>query len=304
MLSLTKSAKSDLAGLMFAVVFAASSGPFMAAATAPALGIAFWRNALAALILIPVLARWRHVYFALPRSLVVRVAIAGVLLGVHFSCWVPSVKITSVAAATTLIATQAIWAALFAWHAQGAPDAPVFLGIGVALLGVLLLTGVDLASRPGAIGGDLLALVAAVAAAGYMHVGRPARRHLSVSQYTAALYVTSAVTAGAVALAAGTPLWGYPSQAWGYISAVTLLAQFGGHTMFNLALRSFSATAVSLVILMQVPFGTLIAWILLQQTPGPMVLPSIALVLSGAVFVIAREARGHAVGPNGHVPAK
>jgi drug/metabolite transporter (DMT)-like permease len=68
--------------------------------------------------------------------------VAGVLLGAHFATWVPSLRFTSVAASTALVATQPVWAALMA-RAQGRHVArQAWVGIAVSLAGVLVLTGV------------------------------------------------------------------------------------------------------------------------------------------------------------------
>jgi len=281
--------RTDLVGLLFAVVFASSAAGLMAAADAPSLAIALWRNGLAAIVLLPAICRHRAALRSLDVQSWKSMIAAGVLLGLHFACWVPSVKLTSIAAATSLVATQVVWAAVFAKLAGHRVPRAQAIGITVALFGVVLLTGIDVSLSPAAITGDLLALVGAMAAAAYMHNGQKVRLLLPLSAFTAVVYSTAAFTLLLICLAGSIPIVGFSGQAWLLIAAVTLFAQFGGHTLFNRALRSFSATAVSIAILFQIPGGTLLGWVILSQAPRAALLPAAALIAAGVVLVIRAE---------------
>ena len=279
----------DLAVLMFAVFSGATAGPIMAVTAAPSLAIAFWRNAFAAIVLLPMLARHRGALAALePRQWRALIG-AGVLLGVHFSCWVPSVRLTTVAAAQALVSTQVVWAALLEQLSGRRAPRMQFVGIVVTLLGVVWLTGVDFAVSPENLAGDGLALVAAMIAASYLHVGRTARPALPLSAYTAVLYLAASTTLLVICLARGVTLTGYPIHAWVLIAAVTLFANFGGHTLYNRALRSFSVTAVSNFNLLQIPVGAILAWIMLAQTPRLTLLPAGILLAAGVIIVVLHE---------------
>ena len=100
--------------LAVAIVAVGGSGPLMAAMVVPALAIAFWRNALALVVLAPVtvVRLTRDAGDRPDRKTLLRCALAGALLAAHFATWVPSVTMTSVATATALVCTQPIWAAL------------------------------------------------------------------------------------------------------------------------------------------------------------------------------------------------
>ena len=93
------------AALTVAIAAASSSAPLIVYAAAPALAIAFWRNALALALTVPVaLVRRRPELIALGRRdgrrRAVPCLLAGVALAAHFGTWIPSAKLTSVAAAT------------------------------------------------------------------------------------------------------------------------------------------------------------------------------------------------------------
>ena len=86
------------------------------AASAPGMAVAVWRTLFAVLMLLPFV--WRY---ALPemgkmsRREYLLVGGAGVILGIHFMAFIESVYHTSVASASVLVATSALFSALFAF---------------------------------------------------------------------------------------------------------------------------------------------------------------------------------------------
>ena len=135
----------DLISLAVAIFFIALSGPVIAATAAPVLAIAFWR----CLIGSGVTGVWVGLKDRKSlRRLTSRewrlTAISGFFLGLHFATWIPSLVFTSVAASTALVSTQPIWAAFIA-RARGVRiSRGSWVGIWIALGGVLVLTGVDI----------------------------------------------------------------------------------------------------------------------------------------------------------------
>lgn len=283
---------ADIALLGVAVLFISSSGPIIAAIAAPALAIAFWRTFLGSALTAPwVLLRRRHELRSLTRRDVRLIVIAGLLLGAHFATWIPSLRFTSVAASTALVATQPVWAALIArWRGAHIPR-QAWLGIGIALIGVVVLTGVDLSVDPRHLIGDALALLGAILAAAYVTVAEEARRTVSTATLTTGLYGTSAVLLLALTVALGQSLAGFSMQDWVLIGLLTLGAQLLGHTLINKVLSTTSATVVSLAILLEMPGATIIAAIALGQLPPWGVLPAAALMFAGIVLVIRAGSR-------------
>lgn len=276
----------DLAALAFAVLAVSLSGPMITATNAPALAIAFWRNALGAAVMLPFLLRHRALLRALDRRHWRWMVLAGVMLGLHFAFWIPSLRYTSIAASTAIVSTQVVWAAIIAYLAGHRAPRSEWIGIAIALAGVVVLTGIDVSLTPRALAGDVLALLGAMGSAAYMSAGQRARAVLPLSAYTAVVYLIAAGTLLAICLATATPLTGFPVDAWVLIVAVTAVAQFGGHSLLNMALRSFTATAVSLAILLEMPGSTLIGWIWPGQTPPVELLPAALLILVGLVLVL------------------
>lgn len=297
----TTARRTDLIALVVAVAAVSLSGPIMTATDAPALGIAFWRNALGAAVTLPFVIRHLPTLRKLTRQQWMAMAAAGVLLGLHFAAWIPSLRYTSIAASTALVATQVVWAAILAFMAGHRAPRIEWIGIGISLLGVVVLTGIDISLTPRALIGDGLALLGAMGSAAYMTVGQRVRPSLPLSAYTAVVYAASAVTLGVICVIGSVPLTGYTGNAWALIVAVTAIAQFGGHSLLNMALRSFSATAVSIAILCEMPGSTLVGWIWPGQTPPWALLPAAVLIVGGIVLVL-RSSKPTTLDPEAATP--
>jgi drug/metabolite transporter (DMT)-like permease len=284
---------ADLVVLLVALTAVSTSGPIIAATAAPALAIAFWRNAMASGLLVPyALATARAELVALARRERTLALGAGLLLAAHFATWVPSLDYTSVSSATALVSTQPIWAALIAQRLGHRIPGRAWLGIVVAVVGAALITGVDVTVSGRALAGDLLAVAGAAFAAAYMVVGNRVRQSVSTTSYTTICYLTTAVTLLVVCLVAGQSLTGYSGDAWLKLVLLTLGAQLLGHSLFNRVLRTTSPTVVSLSILFEVPGATLIAAVWLGQTPHTAAVPGLLLLLAGvATVVTARDRR-------------
>ncbi len=282
--------------LVTIALFAVStSGPLMAATAVPALAIAFWRNAMAAGVLLPVaLATCRSEIKQLDRRERRWALAAGVLLAAHFGTWIPALDYTSVASATALVATQPVWAALLS-GLRGVPvSRPVWIGIGVAISGALLLTGVDLQLSGRALLGDGLAIAGGAFAAAYMVAGAEVRRSVSTTTYTFLCYSTCALVMLPVCLVGRQALAGYDPEDWLKLVAITVGAQLLGHSLFNVVLRSLSPTVLSLTILLEIPGAALIAAIFLGQTPPLLAIPAAVLLVAGLALVI-RASRAESV---------
>ena len=280
--------RTDLLLLATGVLCASAAGPLIAASAAPALAIAFWRNALGALVVLPYagLACRAELGRTPPRRLGLAL-LAGALLAAHFATFTPSLRYTSVASAAALVCSQTVWAGVFARLLGERLPTRAWVGTGIALSGIVVMTGVDVSLSARALTGDVLALLGGMFGGAYIVVGARVRRSLSTSAYTAVCYGTAALLLLTVCAVAGVPLSGYADADWARIVALTVLAQLLGHSIFNLVLRSTSPTFVSLATLFTVPTAAVLAAVLLDQTPPLAALPAFALLLLGTALVLS-----------------
>jgi drug/metabolite transporter (DMT)-like permease len=283
----------DLGILVVALLAVSTSGPLIAATAAPALAIAFWRNAMAGAVLTPVvLLRNRSELTGLSGRERRLALAAGLLLALHFATWIPAISYTSVASATALVATQPVWSALIGRARGERIGRQVWLGILISLSGALLLTGADLQVSGDALLGDALAIAGGVFAAGYMTVGSEVRRSVSTTTYTAVCYSTTALLLLVVCLVGGQSLSGYDGIDWLKLVGLTAGAQLLGHSLFNVVLRTTSPTVVSMSILFEIPGAAIIAALFVKDQHVPwLAVPSAALLVAGLALVIRSSTR-------------
>ena len=293
----------DYALLAVAVVAVSTAAPLIRGADAPTLAIAFWRNALS----LPLLALWmlRRVERNGWRARSARdrrlSRLSGALLAAHFATWIPSLSFTTVASSVALVATQPVWAALIARRRGEHIHRQTWVGIGLALAGTIVLTGVDLSVSSRALFGDLLALLGGMLAAAYVTVGGEVRQRVSTVSYALACYATAAVLLLALCLVTSQDMRGYDQDTWLAILGMVLGAQLLGHTLMNLVLRSISPTAVSVAILFEIVGATLIARVAFGETPPAGAWPAALLIAAGVVVVLRsdQDAETDLVDPGG-----
>jgi drug/metabolite transporter (DMT)-like permease len=286
--------RGDYVLLAFAVLCASCSAPLIAATAAPGLAIAFWRTGAAAVVIGPVAFARREVF---TRRGVLLGLLAGVALAAHFGTFIPSLEYTSVASASALVCSQAVWAGVFGRLLGERLPRRAWIGTATCLAGVLLVTGVDASLDARALGGDVLALAGGMFGGVYIVTGGFARRELSTVAYTSLCYGVCGLLLLVVCLITGSALTGYPAADWARIAALTVTGQLLGHSLMNLVLRSISPTIVSLATLFTVPGATLIAAATIGESPPVETVPAVALLLAGTAIVISARERARAQAP-------
>ena len=294
-----------LAVLGVAVVSVSWAAILIRLAGAEPMAIAFWRLALATLLLLPV-AAWRRAGgrqatggSALdtpraPRGAASHLLVlgAGTFLAAHFALWIASLFLTSVASSVMLVATMPVFTALLTRPVLGErTGARSWLAIVLSLSGVALITAGDLALSSAAVAGDLLALGAAAAGAVYLVLGRRARHGGPLPVY---LLQVNGVATGLLLLlcwAGGTPLTGFSWTTWGVLLALAVGPHLAGHGLLNLAIRSLRAAAVNLALLGEPLLASLYAAILFREFPGRWFYAGAVFVVVGVAVEFAAPAR-------------
>jgi drug/metabolite transporter (DMT)-like permease len=282
----------DLVLLGVAVAAVSTSAPLIRGAAAPSLAVAFWRNALAIPVLGAVLLadrRGRRELAGLDARERRLAAVAGVFLAAHFAVWVPSLSFTSVASSVALVATQPVWAAIIArWRGEHVPRM-AWWGIGAAMSGAVVLSGVDLSIAPRALFGDLLAVSGGALAAAYVTVGAEVRRTVSTTVYATVCYAVAALVLLVVCGVGGQPLAGYDGGTWLALVAIVVGPQLLGHTLVNRVLRTTSPMVVSVAILFEIVGAALLAWAVFDEVPPASAVPAGVLIAAGVVLVVRAE---------------
>lgn len=274
---------TTIVGALTLAVLAVSSAAVLArgaTAEAPALAVAWWRVAGTALLLAPAL-RWPH------RADLLRMALAGALLGLHFATWFAGLQHTTVLHSTVLVCLSPVWAGLAErWRAGAFPPPRFWLGVALAIAGAGLLTGDDDARASWQ--GDALSLLAGVWGAAYLVIGSGARARVGLGAYMGWTGLFAALGLLPALAVFGTPLSGWSGTTWGWIAGCVLLPQLVGHGALNWSLRWLPPPTVSSVLLLEPVGAALLAWAVFAETPGPLAALGAAACLAGVLTATRR----------------
>jgi drug/metabolite transporter (DMT)-like permease len=268
-----------LLGLSVAVLAVSWGAPLARVTAAAPLAVAMWRMTLAAGLLLPFsAARGTLVIPARHRP---AAALSGLLLGMHFGLWIPSLWLTSVSASVILVTTGPLWVLLLS---------PRFLGVHIAgrnlvsfalaLTGVVIIVGGDFHLSPWALVGDLMALGGGACAAGYLVVGKRLRHEVPLAGYLTVVYGGAALALVAAVVVLRVPAWPTATIAWLPLLGMALGPTLTGHTLLNWALAHMEAYRVNLAVLMEPVLASLWTWLFIGEVPPLHVLPGAALVLA------------------------
>lgn len=288
------------------VLGVASSGPLIAATlgatTVSALAIAFWRNAIgAAVMATPVMVTDPRQFGRVTGREFRWSLVAAIALALHFACFITSLQLTSVAAATALVCLQSAWIAVFQLLRGTKHRWQVLVGLGVAFGGVVTITGFDMGASPEALLGDLLAVAGGALAGLYTLAGGKARETMGTGTYTTLCYGMCAAVVAGLALLTRQPLVGFDAGGWLGIVAITVCAQLVGHTAFNHLLATMSPLLVSMIILLEIPGAAVLAAVFLHETLPAGTYAGLALILAG-LAVVATGQRRRRPGPGRRPP--
>ncbi|MGE5236906.1 MAG: DMT family transporter [Acidobacteriota bacterium] len=267
-----------LLGLGVAIIAVSWGAPLARLTQAAPLAVAMWRMVLASLLLLPIAAarggvrvEGRHRRAAL---------LAGVLLGLHFGLWIPSLWLTSVSASVVLVATTPLWVLLASPRLLGVGiRARNLTSFGLAFLGVAVIAWGDVQLSWRALLGDALALGGAVAGAGYLIIGKRVRTEVPLDRYLLLVNGTAAVALVAAVALSGVPPRPYTTVSWLPLIAMAVGPTLVGHTLLNWALAHLEAYRVNLALLLEPVLASVWTWLLLGEIPPAYVPPGAALVI-------------------------
>jgi drug/metabolite transporter (DMT)-like permease len=278
----------DLLLLAVAIVAISSASILIRLTEADPVAITFWRLAIATVITTAVAeASGRGVKVGAwwPAA-----AAAGALLAVHFTTWIASLFYTTIAISTTLVNLHPL--AMLAISKYGLSERisrRTAAGVVSSVAGSLLMFSAAANLGGANLLGAFLALIGALAFAGYLAVGRLVRARADTLSYTAVAYGFAALFALAASLGLGAKLLGYSLEVYVLFAAIAVIPMLLGHSVFNYLLGKYRAITVAVSALGEPVGATLLAVPIFGQIPQPNVVLGMALILAGVAAVSLEE---------------
>ena len=277
--------------LALGVVSVSFAAIFIRLADAPPLVIAAHRLCIASLLIDPVAwVRSRHELRRLARRDVILSVLSGAFLALHFGLWIASLSYTTVATSVVLVTASPVFVAIASYFLFGEKlTRQTILGIVVCLIGAVLIGygNWQLGSQPFL--GGVLALLGALAVAGYMLIGRRLRQNIGILSYASLTYTSAGILLLMAVLVAGNPLVGYSSNTCLMLVLLAIVPQLIGHSSLNWSLRFVSATLVTIAVLGEPVGATALAYLILDEVPTWTEIGGGILILAGIFFAFRKS---------------
>lgn len=276
--------------LAFGVLCIGLSAIFVKIAAVPGVVSAFYRVFFASFVLVPL---WLLRRPKLPRGAILRATLlGGVFFATDLALWNASLLLTGAGVATLLANNAPLWVGLAAWlFLHERLTANFWVGLFVALGGMVLIVGGTGIHFDGSNLGNLMAISASVFYAAYLLTTQRVRTAMDTVSFMAISVGVGALLLLIAALIFGQPLTGYAPNQWLALLALGLISQVGGWLSINYSLGHIPATRVSVTLLAQAVVTTLVAVPILGELPTPIQLVGGALVLGGIYWVYNGRAR-------------
>lgn len=275
--------------IILGVIGVSLSAPLVRISTAPAMILAFYRVAMASVILLPyVLVRNREEMKGMTKKDWILAVISGVCLGLHFSLYFESLRYTSIASSVVFVDTEVFFVALIMLMVFK-ERIPLlgWAGIMATFLGSVIIALSDSGSGEGALLGDMIALTGAVVVAVYTIIGKVLRQRISTTTYTLLVYIAASLTVLVLLLITGVPLTGYQPVDYWAAFGMAVFCTLLGHSVFSWGLKYESAAFISNSKLLEPVFASLIGIVLFREIPRPAVILG-GLIVIGGVFLYTR----------------
>ena len=278
--------------VLLAVIAASFSGIFgKLAAEAPAMAIGFYRLTFALPIFaVLTLLNHRKELFSLSGKQVAGCAVAGVFLAGHFFSWFTALKYTTVASAVVLSTTHPIMILLITtFIMKKKANMKCVIGVLVAFVGGVIVSGVDYSMSIMALFGDVMAMFTALFMGLYFLAGNKYRGGINAAVYVFLVFFFCWVTFGIGMLVTGTPFTGYRQDTMMWIFVMAMVCQIGAHAVFNWCLGYTSALYVSTMENLETFIATIVAIFLFAEIPTPGQIIGGLTIVAGVVYYTRHE---------------
>lgn len=280
--------KHPMIMIVIGVIGISLSSIFVKYSAAPSAVTAAFRLLWTVLLLLPVVAGKKEVrkeLLSVDKKTCMLSCVSGFFLAIHFAVWFESLRHTSVASSTTIVCTEVIWVSLgFCLFMKGRLSRKAVFAIAVTLVGSVLIAYADSTTGGAHLYGDILALLAAMAVAVYMLIGRVVRKEVSTTVYTFMVYAVCAISLVVMCLVQGHNLFGFGISAVIVGLLLAICSTLLGHSIFSWCLKYFSPSFVSASKLCEPVVAAIFAMFLFREMPTTMQIAGGILILGGVFY--------------------
>ncbi|WP_426980563.1 DMT family transporter [Bacillus pseudomycoides] len=284
-----KSIALPLAVSIIAISFAAV---FVKMSSAPSSILSMYRLWIIVIFMLPIVWKKREEFRGIQKRDWYFLIGSGFFLALHFLLWFASLKFTTVASSTIILALQPIVSLVggfFLFKERTTYSAIATMGI--AILGVMCIGWGDLGVSREAIFGDILSFLSVIAVVGYLFIGQTTVKKVSHWIYSFTVFAFAGIFIAIYNVVMNVPFTGYSTWDW-WIFILLAIVPTASHMINNWLLNYVNATTISMSILGEPVGASILAFFLLGEKLNSMQVIGSVLVLCGvSIFLLQQQKR-------------
>lgn len=285
----TNHSKSIGLPLLISIIAISFSAIFVKWSDSPATILSMYRMWLACALMLPMVYLNRLEFKKLTKRDWRLLFFSGTFLALHFALWFNSLKLTTVASSTIILALQPIISLLggFLFFRERTTSSAI-MTMGIAIIGAMMIGWGDITLDSKALLGDICSFLSVIAVVGYLLIGQSIVKKMSHWIYTCTVFFFAACLLTIYNLVIGEHLTGYPPKEWGIFLLLAIVPTIA-HVINNWLLNYVNATTISMSILGEPVGATILAILLLGETLVGWQIAGGLLVLFGVFFFLLQQ---------------
>ncbi|OES46268.1 DMT family transporter [Domibacillus iocasae] len=275
--------------LFIAIVAISFSAIFVKWSEAPASILSMYRMILSSILLSPIIW-WKRAEFShIKKRDWFFLLFSGLFLALHFVLWFGSLKLTTVASSTIILALQPLISLAGGFLLFKERTNPAALAtMGIAIIGAVMIGWGDFALSEEAILGDLLSFFSVIAVVGYLLIGQQTVRKVSHWIYSFCVFSFAGGFLFLYNMGTSTMMTGYSRYEWGIFLLLAIIPTIA-HVINNWLMNYVNATTISMSILGEPVGATLLAVLLLGERLSGWQITGGILILIGVFFFLMKQ---------------
>jgi drug/metabolite transporter (DMT)-like permease len=287
-----ESSKSIGLPLTISIIAISFSAIFVKWSDAPASILSMYRMLFASLLMIPIVWKHRREFKKIEKKDWLLLIFSGTFLALHFMLWFGSLKLTTVASSTIILALQPLVSLVGGFFLfKESTSLSSLLTMGIAIIGAAMIGWGDWAVSQEAITGDFLSFFSVIAVVGYLLIGQRVVKKVLHWIYSFCVFFIASIVLVIYNLSLGVAFDGYRAQEWGIFLLLAIVPTFS-HVINNWLLNYVNATTISMSILGEPVGATLLAVLLLgERLVGWQIVGGLLVLLGVFVFLLQQQKR-------------
>lgn len=281
--------KSIALPLTISIIAISFSAIFVKWSDAPASILSMYRMWFASILMVPIVWKNRHEFKKITKKDWFFLFFSGSFLALHFVLWFGSLKLTTVASSTIILALQPIVSLIGGFFLfKERTTLSALLTMGIAIIGAMMIGWGDFGLSQDAIMGDILSFFSVISVVGYLLIGQTIVKKVSHWLYSFCVFFFASIVLTLYNVFTGVAVSGYPAKEWGIFLLLATVPTVS-HVINNWLLNYVNATTISMSILGEPVGSTILAYLLLHEQLVSWQIAGGLLVLIGVFFFLSQQ---------------